>query len=109
VVAPLILLEHAETGAFGIGWVLRRVVVRRFAFRKLFRREGNIEILVEVGSRRGDPLEAPPHPLSERGQIIEGGRRDACEAHIPMVQVAPSSVEVVRPKRAPRASLLPVR
>src|SRR5258708_39276505 len=35
--------------------------------------------------------------------------RDSCEGHIAMVQVDDYSVEVVRPERATRASLLPVR
>src|SRR6266849_6652339 len=61
--AAFILVKHAVPFALGSLRILYLEVVESVLLCKLFGRERNMVVEIEVRIARGDPLEIPPHPL----------------------------------------------
>lgn len=70
------------------------------------RPERNVEIEIEIGTRRRHPLELPTHLLAYGLDLINRRSSDGDVAHIVMVEVIQETVDVLHLKRA--AWALPV-
>src|SRR5467141_3041072 len=98
--AAFVLAEHAYALAVGHADVgFRMVEERRSAF-DFLRGERGLVVVIEIVPARGDPLEAPVHPLLERVELGERGPGDGDEGHVAVIEVNAETVEIVCPKGA---------
>src|SRR5205823_3356786 len=71
--------------------------------------ERDVVVEVEVAPEGRDPVEAPAHPLLVGRDLRERRTRDGDHGHVSVLQMLHGRLEVVRPERADRTALLPVR
>ena len=64
--AALVFVEHADSLTVRVVGVHSRIVVERRSTVDFLRGKGRLIVKVEIALERGDPLEAPSHPLFER-------------------------------------------
>jgi hypothetical protein len=67
-----VLVEHANTNCFRIARLLPFVIEKAAAGRYFLGRERYVVIIVEVGAKRRNPLEALSHALSVHFEFRPG-------------------------------------
>src|SRR5262249_7136430 len=61
----------------------------------LVRREGHVEIVIEVGAIGGDPRKLPAHALAHHFDLLDGRARHDCVGDVVIVEVRQNAFNVV--------------
>src|SRR5258708_6027560 len=69
----------------------------------------HVIVKVEIARSRGEPLEAPSHPLFERLDLGQGRPGNGYKGRIAVIEVNTAPIECVGPERAGRTPFLPLR
>src|SRR5260370_15226247 len=107
--AARVLVEHADALTVRIAWIRLRIVVERRSPLDFLGGKGRLIVKVEIARSRGEPLEAPSHPLFERLDLGKRSPRNGHKAHITARKVNTAPIECVGPERAARTPFLPLR
>src|SRR5882724_896376 len=84
-------------------------IINGLAALSLFRREGDVEIKIEICLERGEPLKPPTHALLERRGFFPRRAGNDGERRVALSDVKVPAVEMVGPKEAMLATFLPAR
>src|SRR5580692_4661821 len=108
-VAVLVAGEHADTGQFvAIEWRGAEIVFV-LALVDLLPGKGDAVIGIEGIAARGEPIEAPAHPLLERLELIDARQRDRDNGGVSRGKMRHYPIKTVGPERAALAGGVPVR
>ena len=94
-VARLILVEHAVSRHVFNRNLPPFVVVIDLPLGDLVRREGDVEIVVEVAAEGRHPFEAPAHALFHHRDLCQRRARDRDVAHVMILKMHEDAADVI--------------
>jgi len=96
----LVFVERTDSLTVRVVGIHYPIVIERCSTLDFLRGKGRLIIIVEIIVQRGDPFEAPSHPLFERLDLGKLGSRDSHKSHVAVIEVNPDAIEIIGPERA---------